>query len=232
VKIKALSQTEITQVRRARKREGPTQPRCTVQRWKTQVSFFDAHRSSNREYFIISLFMLSSADKLRAPPTLTSQANFTLMMECTPESGRYHSVYSVVATGTRHFSRFDSSVCCLFRILIRIRQKVPDPAGTGSTTLGIWIRNIACLHCILIYLLIFLDHQVEWASRVESSELGHLPQGGMIRFLIMIPDPAHAALTMTFKTPPNVTNYSQVFHSVADPGCLSWIPDPNFFLPG
>ncbi len=23
----------------------------------------------------------------RAPPTLTSQANFTLMMECTPESG-------------------------------------------------------------------------------------------------------------------------------------------------
>ncbi len=27
--------------------------------------------------------------------TLTSQANFTLMMECTPESGRYHSVYFV-----------------------------------------------------------------------------------------------------------------------------------------
>jgi hypothetical protein len=168
VKIKALSQTEITQVRRARKREGPTQPRCTVQRWKTQVSFFDAHRSSNREYFIISLFMLSSADKLRAPPTLTSQANFTHMMECTPESGRYHSVYSVVATGTRHFSRFDSSVCCLFRILIRIRQKVPDPAGTGSTTLGIWIRNIACLHCILIYLNFFRSSsRVGESSRVE-----------------------------------------------------------------
>ena len=32
----------------------------------------------------------------RAPPTLISQANFTLMMECTSESGRYHSVYSVV----------------------------------------------------------------------------------------------------------------------------------------
>jgi hypothetical protein len=32
----------------------------------------------------------------RAPPHLTSQANFTLMMECTPESGRYYSVYSVV----------------------------------------------------------------------------------------------------------------------------------------
>ncbi len=31
----------------------------------------------------------------RVPPTLTSQANFTLMMECTPESGRYNSVYSV-----------------------------------------------------------------------------------------------------------------------------------------
>ncbi len=31
----------------------------------------------------------------RAPPTLTSQANFTLMTECTPESRRYYSVYSV-----------------------------------------------------------------------------------------------------------------------------------------
>ncbi len=30
-----------------------------------------------------------------APPTLTSQANFTLMTECTPESRRYYSVYSV-----------------------------------------------------------------------------------------------------------------------------------------
>ncbi len=32
----------------------------------------------------------------RAPPTLTSQADFTLMTECTPESRRYYSVYSVV----------------------------------------------------------------------------------------------------------------------------------------
>ncbi len=31
----------------------------------------------------------------REPPILTSQANFTFMMECTPESGLYHSVYSV-----------------------------------------------------------------------------------------------------------------------------------------
>jgi hypothetical protein len=31
----------------------------------------------------------------RAPPTLTSQANFTLMTECMPESSRYYSVYSV-----------------------------------------------------------------------------------------------------------------------------------------
>ncbi len=28
----------------------------------------------------------------RAPPILTSQANFTLMMECTPESGRNHAL--------------------------------------------------------------------------------------------------------------------------------------------
>jgi hypothetical protein len=32
----------------------------------------------------------------RAPSTLTSQANFTLMIECTPKSGRYHFMYSVV----------------------------------------------------------------------------------------------------------------------------------------
>ncbi len=37
----------------------------------------------------------------RAPPTLTSQANFTLMMECTPESGRYHSVYTLWGRRTR-----------------------------------------------------------------------------------------------------------------------------------
>ncbi len=32
----------------------------------------------------------------RAPPTLTILANFTLMMECKPESSRCYSVYSVV----------------------------------------------------------------------------------------------------------------------------------------
>ena len=31
----------------------------------------------------------------RAPPTLTSQANFTLMTECRPESSGCNSVYSV-----------------------------------------------------------------------------------------------------------------------------------------
>ncbi len=30
------------------------------------------------------------------PPPLPAWANFTLMMECTPESSRYYSVYSVV----------------------------------------------------------------------------------------------------------------------------------------
>jgi hypothetical protein len=39
----------------------------------------------------------------RAPPTLTSQANFTLMTECTPESGRYHSVYSVLQSPIQAF---------------------------------------------------------------------------------------------------------------------------------
>jgi hypothetical protein len=31
----------------------------------------------------------------RAPPTLTSRANFSIMMECMPKSGHCHSVYSV-----------------------------------------------------------------------------------------------------------------------------------------
>jgi hypothetical protein len=33
-----------------------------------------------------------------APPTLPAWAYFTLMMECTPESSRFYSMYSVVAT--------------------------------------------------------------------------------------------------------------------------------------
>ncbi len=32
----------------------------------------------------------------RAPPPSPARANFTLMMECTLKSGRYHSVYSVL----------------------------------------------------------------------------------------------------------------------------------------
>ncbi len=32
------------------------------------------------------------------PPPSPAQANFTLMSECTPESRRYYSVYSVVVT--------------------------------------------------------------------------------------------------------------------------------------
>jgi hypothetical protein len=35
---------------------------------------------------------------LRAPTTLTNQANFTLITECTPESSGCNSVYSVVYT--------------------------------------------------------------------------------------------------------------------------------------
>ncbi len=42
----------------------------------------------------------------RAPPTLTSPGNFTLMTECTTESRRYYSVYSVVWT-IEFYSRED-----------------------------------------------------------------------------------------------------------------------------
>jgi hypothetical protein len=36
------------------------------------------------------------------PPLSPAQANFTLMTECTPESRRYYSVYSVVLPTTVH----------------------------------------------------------------------------------------------------------------------------------
>jgi hypothetical protein len=39
----------------------------------------------------------------RAPPTSPAQANFTLMTECTPESRRYYSVYSVDRTVSARF---------------------------------------------------------------------------------------------------------------------------------
>ncbi len=37
----------------------------------------------------------------RAPPPLPARANFTLMIECTPESSGYYSVYSVVLPRTK-----------------------------------------------------------------------------------------------------------------------------------
>jgi hypothetical protein len=48
----------------------------------------------------------------RAPPTLTSQANFTLITECMPESGRNHSVYSVVISMMLLSSRICSGSSC------------------------------------------------------------------------------------------------------------------------
>jgi hypothetical protein len=67
----------------------------------TSVSIFSVWVSAHSagEYTVTLLVMVIVVKGGgRAPPTLTSQANFTLMMECTPESGRYHSVYSVVST--------------------------------------------------------------------------------------------------------------------------------------
>jgi hypothetical protein len=40
------------------------------------------------------------------PPPSPAQANFTLMTECTPESSRYYSVYSVVTgMGEGHYKQ-------------------------------------------------------------------------------------------------------------------------------
>jgi hypothetical protein len=41
----------------------------------------------------------------RVPPTLTTQADFSIMMECTPESGSCHSVYSVVPSTTNNLPK-------------------------------------------------------------------------------------------------------------------------------
>ncbi len=58
----------------------------------------------------------------RAPPTLTSPANFTLMTECTPESRRYYSAYTLRAhspagegVGKSQFERLEKKpiVLCL-----------------------------------------------------------------------------------------------------------------------
>jgi hypothetical protein len=51
----------------------------------------------------------------RAPPTLTSRANFTLMTEYTPESSRYHSVYSVSKTERGRKAR---KLKCAFLVLV------------------------------------------------------------------------------------------------------------------
>jgi hypothetical protein len=44
------------------------------------------------------------------PPPLPAWANFTLLMECTPESSRCYSVYSVVCSWTK--ASLDQPVSC------------------------------------------------------------------------------------------------------------------------
>jgi hypothetical protein len=78
---------------------------------------------------------------VRAPPTLTSQANFTLMTECTPESRRYYSVYSVVYAV--HFVWYGGGV---------VREKiegqkytsvVPSSMGGNSSQAGMKIPTMS-----------------------------------------------------------------------------------------
>jgi hypothetical protein len=53
------------------------------------------------------------------PPPLSAWANFTLMMECTPESSRCYSVYSVGHTGIDNQE-------CPFSPFRRPRNRVSD----------------------------------------------------------------------------------------------------------
>jgi hypothetical protein len=77
----------------------------------------------------------------RAPSTLTSQAKFTLMKECTAESGRYHSVYSVVG-GARPPSF----------ITFTITSKVAVYAPTE------WADTLTLFHLLFRYVLCGWDH--------------------------------------------------------------------------
>jgi hypothetical protein len=53
----------------------------------------------------------------RAPPPSPAQANFTLMTECTPESSRYYSVYSVfTGMGKGHYTQTVRHVTGMVRI--------------------------------------------------------------------------------------------------------------------
>ncbi len=61
----------------------------------------------------------------RAPPTLTSQANFTLMTECTPESRRYYSVYSM-GQPNGAITGDDLSGTGRFRLVVRGISQAPE----------------------------------------------------------------------------------------------------------
>ncbi len=63
----------------------------------------------------------------RAPPTLTSQANFTLMTECTPESRRYYSAYSVVVVLPKHKVHTYVEYRAVSRVFQNIDPPPPSP---------------------------------------------------------------------------------------------------------
>ena len=65
--------------------------------WSVHCNFTGDGNSSERGWACLTL-------------TLTSQANFTLMMECTPESSHCYSVYSVV--GSLFLPCFCPPTCC------------------------------------------------------------------------------------------------------------------------
>ncbi len=58
------------------------------------------------------------------PPPSPDQANFTLMTECTPESRRYYSVYSVGKGSARPFRTAAILFCQKFSGIIKLRKKL------------------------------------------------------------------------------------------------------------
>jgi acetyl-CoA acetyltransferase len=67
----------------------------------------------------------------RAPPPSPAWANCTLMMECTPESSRYYSVYSVVSEATRLGA---------IAIEAAVRQAGVDKAAVDEAYLGVAVQ--------------------------------------------------------------------------------------------
>ncbi len=80
------------------------------------------------------------------PPPSTARANFTLMIECTPESSGYYSLYSVVESVSRGNCEI-ASIGKLVRLLSQLRPRIRSQYFTTPIVCFLHWKN-KCL-CVL-----------------------------------------------------------------------------------